>query len=345
MCYDSAMARTLLLASAALLAASLAYGAKPLRIWFVDVEGGQATLIVSPSGETMLVDAGWPGRNGRDADRIVAAAKRARIDRIDYMVVTHYHTDHVGGVPQVAEKIPIRTWVDHGPSVETGKQADELMRAYLAYRAKGKHLQVKPGDKLPVKGLDIDIICSGYELIGKPLAGAGAPNPHCGKEPLKETDNTENGRSIGMLITLGKFRFINLADLTWNKEMELMCPTAKVPPVDVYLTTHHGMNMSGPRAIVHALAPRIAVMNNGPRKGGTAEAIQNIRSSPGLEDFWQLHYAIPAGRENNSPDMFIANTDENCEGRFLYLEATPDGAFSVTNERNRYTKAYKPRTD
>lgn len=340
MCYDSAM-RVLSIASAVLLAASVVYGAKPMQVYFVDVEGGQATLIVAPSGESMLVDAGWPGRNGRDSDRILAAAKKAKVKRIDYMVVTHYHTDHVGGVPQLAEKIPIVTYVDHGPSVEHGKEADELVRAYEAYRAKGKHLQVKPGDKIPIKGLDVEVVASGYELIGQP--GAGTPNPHCGKEALREEDKTENARSIGMVITFGKFRLANLGDLTWNKEIELMCPNARVAPVDVYLTTHHGMNLSGPAAIVHALRPRVAVMNNGARKGGSPEAWQVIRKSPGLEDLWQLHYAIAGGRENNSPDMFIANTDERCEGQWINLTATPDGAFSVTNQRNRYTKAYPPR--
>jgi competence protein ComEC len=335
--------RTLSLASALLLAASALYGARPLQVFFVDVEGGQATLIVSPSGESMLVDAGWPGRNGRDADRIVAAAKRARVKRIDYMVVTHYHTDHVGGVPQLADRIPIRTYIDHGANTESGKQADELMRAYLAYRAKGQHLEVKPGDKIPIRGIDVDVISSGHELIPEPMAGAGAPNPHCDHEERKGEDKGENAASIGMLVSYGKFRLVNLADLTWDKELDLMCPNTKVPPVDVYLTSHHGLDMSGPTAMVHALRPRIAVMNNGARKGGSPEAMKIIRGSPGLEDFWQLHYSIAAGRELNSPDILIANTDENCEGHWIHLTATRDGAFTVTNGRNRYTKTYKPR--
>lgn len=326
----------------ALLAASALFAARPMRIFFLDVEGGQATLIVSPSGESMLVDAGWPGRDGRDAARIVAAARKAGVKRIDYLVVTHYHTDHVGGVPQLAEKIPIRTYVDHGPSVESGKHADELMRAYLAYRAKGKHLEVKAGDTIPIKGLQVDVVCSGYELISKPMPGAGAPNPACGKEALKEEDRSENGRSIGMLVTYGKFRFLNLADLTWNKEIELMCPNARLAPVDVYLSSHHLADLSGSAALVHGVRPRVAITNNGARKGGAPEAMRVIRTSPGLEDMWQLHYAIPAGRELNSPDTFIANTDEVCEGHWISLTATPDGAFTITNSRNNYSKSYNP---
>jgi beta-lactamase superfamily II metal-dependent hydrolase len=307
------------------------------------VEGGQATLVVSPSGESMLVDAGWPGRNGRDADRIIAAAKKAGVKKIDYLVVTHYHTDHVGGVPQLADKFPIRVYVDHGDNFETGKQADELMRPYLAYREKAKHIVVKPGDKIPLKGVNVDVVSAANELIASPMPGAGAANPACGKDKLRAEDKTENSRSIGMIFSYGKFRMADLADLTWNKEIELMCPNARVAPVDVYLVSHHGMNMSGSIAFVQALHPRVAIMNNGPRKGGTPEAWQVIRSSPGLEDFYQLHYSIPGGKDNNVPDTFIANTDEQCEGQWISLAAYPDGTFTVTNQRNRYTKTYKPK--
>ena len=336
--------RVLSLAGLALISVALAFGAKPMQVFFVDVEGGQATLIVSPSGESMLVDAGWPGRNGRDASRILATAKKAGVKRIDYLVITHYHTDHVGGVAQLAEKIPIRVFVDHGASVEHGKEADELMRAYTAYRAKGQHLEVKPGDKIPIKGLEVDVVSSGNQLIASPMPGAGVPNPVCGKEALRPEDTTENARSIGILVTLGKFRMVDLADLTWNKEIELMCPNARLAPVDVYLVSHHGMNMSGSRALVEALHPRVAIMNNGPRKGGTPEAWQVIHNSPGLEDFWQLHYSIPGGKDNNVPDMFIANTDEQCEGQWLSLTARPDGSFTITNQRNRYSKTYQPKS-
>lgn len=335
--------RLLTLAAMALCSLPLLHAAKPLQVYFVDVEGGQATLIVTPAGQSLLVDAGWPGRSGRDAGRILAAAKKAGVKKIDYLLVTHYHTDHVGGVPQLAEKIPITTFVDHGPSVESGKQEDELMRAYAAYREKSKHLEVKPGDKIPLKGVDIDVVSSANQLITAPMPGAGAPNPACGAEPLRPEDKTENARSIGILLTYGKFKLVDLADLTWNKEIELMCPNAKLTPVDVYLVSHHGMDMSGSKALVHALRPRVAIMNNGARKGGSPAAWQVIHTSPGLEDFWQLHYSIPGGKENNSPDMFIANTDEICEGQWLHLEALPDGSFTVTNQRNRYTKTYQPK--
>ncbi len=324
--------------------APLLFGAKTLDIYFVDVEGGQATLFVSPSGESMLVDTGWSGFNSRDAGRIAAAAKKAGVKKIDYLVITHYHEDHVGGVPQLAAKLPIRTFVDHGSSVETGKRADYLFKAYAAEQEKGTHLEVRPGDKIPIKGLEVTVLTAGGKEIANPLPGAGKPNPACASFQPKPQDPSENARSLGTLITYGNFRIIDLGDLTWNKEHDLVCPANKVGTVDVYLTTHHGMDLSGPDVIVHALEPRVAIMNNGARKGGSPQAWQTIRKSRGLEDIWQIHYAVEGGKENNAGDMFIANTDENCQGNWIKLEAMKDGSFTVTNSRNRYSKTYKPRS-
>jgi beta-lactamase superfamily II metal-dependent hydrolase len=316
--------------------------AETLEVYFVDVEGGQATLVVSPSGESMLVDAGWPGYGGRDAERIVAAAKAAGVKQIDYLLVTHYHLDHVGGVPPLAAKIPIVHFVDHGAVIDTDKDAQSLFAAYRPVREKGQHLVVKPGDKIPLKGLDVEVVAAAGKLITAPLEGAGAPNPLCATTPQRAPDPTENAQSVGIIIRFGKFRLANLADLTWNKELELVCPVNRVGTVDVYLSTHHGMNLSGSAAMVHALAPRVAIMNNGARKGGSPDVWQIVRSSPGLEDIWQLHYAVEAGRENNAPERFIANREERCQGYGLKLSARADGSFTVTNLRNGYAKAYRP---
>lgn len=326
-----------------LLAASLAWAAQSLEIYFIDVEGGQATLIRTPAGESMLVDAGWPGFNGRDAGRIAAAAKLAGIRQIDYMLMTHYHLDHVGGIPPLLERIPVATFVDHGPNTETGKSADALSAAYQEVLAKGKRLVVKPGDRIPLKGVDVEVVVAGGEKISSPLKGPGAANPFCEGAQLKAEDKTENGRSVGFLLTYGRFRFIDLADLTWNKELDLMCPANPIGRVDVYLVNHHGMDISNAPALVHALMPRVAILNNGAKKGGAPAAWQVIRSSPGLEDFWQLHYSLPGGQQNNSPEQFIANPEASCQGHWLKLEAASNGAFTVTNSRNNFTKSYKPR--
>jgi len=335
------MRTTLTIVLAFLLSAS-ARAAQTLQVYFIDVEGGQATLFVPAEGETMLVDAGWPDAGGRDADRIVSAAKLAGVKQIDYLVVTHYHADHVGGVPQLAARIPIRTFVDHGPSVETSMEADMLFSAYSKVRGRAKHLLAKPGDWIPIQGINVQVLSAAGNEVSEPLAGVDALNPLCAGMKRKANDVSENAQSVGMLITYGKFRMVDLGDLTWNKELGLACPFNMVGTVDVYLSTHHGMDLSGAPPLVHALHPLVAIMNNGARKGGSPEAWQTMRTSPGLEDIWQLHYALEAGKENNAPEAFIANLEEHCKGNWIRLSAELDGQFTVTNGRNGMTKAYKP---
>jgi competence protein ComEC len=313
-----------------------------LDVYFVDVEGGQATLLVTPSGASMLVDAGWSGVNGRDADRIAAAAKQAGVSKIDYLVVTHYHRDHVGGVPELAAKIPVGTFVDHGPSVEQGEQPAALFNAYVATRAKGRHLQVKPGDTIPLAGLDVRVVSAAGDLAKTALPGAGAANPLCADFKPKSEDPTENARSVGMVLTFGRFRLIDLGDLTWNKEHGLVCPNNLLGTVDVYLTTHHGLDQSGAGVLVHAIRPRVAIMNNGAKKGGTPPAWQIVHDTPGLQDIWQLHRAVDAGADHNAPEPFIANLEETTAFG-IKLSAERDGSFTVVNARNGQSKRYGPR--
>ena len=328
----------------AMAGAALLPAAKNLEIYFIDVEGGQATLFVAPSGESMLVDTGWSGNNSRDANRIAAAAKHAGVKAIDYLLITHFHIDHAGGVPQLAAKLPIRTFIDHGESVEHDQHAKELYAAYMEYRAKGAHILAKPGDTIPVKGLDVKVLTADGDEIQNPLPGAGQSNPLCAADKLRSPDATENARSVGTLITFGNFRALDLGDLTWNKEHELMCPNNKVGTVDLYIVSHHGMDMSGSPAFVQAIHPRVAIMDNGARKGGSPAAWQTIHSSPGLEDIWQLHYAIAGGKDNNAPDTFVANTDEvGDQGNWIQVTVHPDGSFTVNNSRNKYSKTYAPK--
>ena len=319
-----------------------ARAAQALHVYFIDVEGGQATLLVSPSGESMLVDAGYPGFDGRDANRIAATARAAGVSQIDYMLVTHYHNDHVGGVLPLAARLPIKTFVDHGPSVETGEQPAALFAGYVETRAKGRHLLVHPGDRVPIAGLDVRVVSANGDVLSAPLPGAGEGNPLCDSYKPKEPDPTENARSVGTVISYGSFRLLDLGDLTWNKEHDLVCPQNRIGIVDVYLTTHHGLAISGAAVLVHAVKPRVAIMNNGSKKGGAREAWSIVRASPGLEGFWQLHYAVDAGRDHNVADEFIANVDESSANN-IQLTAQRDGTFVVTNGRNGMSKAYLPR--
>jgi beta-lactamase superfamily II metal-dependent hydrolase len=327
-------------ALALLFAAIPALGARTLDIHFIDVEGGQATLLVTPHGESVLTDAGWPGFDGRDADRIVAAAKRAGLKQIDYLVVTHYHRDHVGGVEQLAARFPIKTFVDHGPNTETGQNAEELYNSYERAAAKGKRMIVKPGDRIPLKGVEAIVVTARGERIQKSLTGGGAANPLCAGVEKKEVDTGENARSLGVVYRYGKFRFANLGDLTWNKELELACPLNLIGAVDLYLTTHHGLHTSGNPALVHAMRPRVAVMNNGARKGGTPEAWKTVKASPGLESLWQLHYSVAGGEQHNVEERWIANLEENCQGHGISVSAGQDGSFEVRNLRNGVKQSY-----
>ncbi len=321
----------------ALLALALpAFAAKNLEIYFVDVEGGQATLVKSPEGESILFDTGWPGFENRDANRIAAAAQKAGISKIDYLVITHFHTDHVGGLTQLAAKMPIVNVVDHGQTVESNANAQKLYAAYEAVAAKAKRITVKPGDKLPIKGLNVEVVAA----HGAATTRSGKPNPLCPAAEKKADDPTDNGQSVGVILSYGKFRFLNLGDLTWNKELELVCPQNKLGKIDLYLTTHHGMDASGPAALVHAIAPTVAIMNNGEKKGGAPPAWKVIRSSPGLKDLWQLHFSAAGGAENNTGEKLIANLKGEDPGNYISVTAQSNGKFSVTNSRNGFTKSY-----
>jgi competence protein ComEC len=316
---------------------------KGLHIYFVDVEGGQATLFVTPAGQSLLIDTGWPGFDGRDAERIVAAAKNAGVSKIDYVLITHFHRDHVGGAPQLAARIPIGTFIDHGENRETTDAPTvEVWRAYqkLLVTGKYKRITAKPGDLLPIRGIKATIVSSDGTVIAKSLPGAGKDNPACKSAEQYPPDQTENLRSIGTLITFGKLRILDLGDLTRDKEMELMCPVNKLGKIDIYAVSHHGWYQSGSPALVNGIDSRVAIMDNGAKKGGTPSAWDIVKKSPHLEDLWQLHFAEEGGAEHNVADEFIANPEGPDAGNYLELTANSDGSFDVFNSRTQKTKHY-----
>jgi beta-lactamase superfamily II metal-dependent hydrolase len=321
-------------------AAAAAPAAKSLQIYFIDVEGGQATLVVSPSGESLLIDTGWPDSEGRDADRIMTAAHQAGIQQLDYVLITHYHRDHVGGVPQLVDGMKVATFVDHGPNLEDSEVTRTDYAAYEKAIAGHAHVVVKPGWGLPIKGIEVRVLSAAGDHITSPLPGAEEANSYCPSEPAAAADSTENARSVGVLITYGRFRFLDLGDLTKKKEIELACPNNLLGKVDLFLVTHHGADLSNPKALVWALHPRVAVIDNGPRKGSSPAAWQIVHDSPGLEDLWQVHYAVESDKEHNVADEHIANVKENCEGKYIKVAAESDGTFTVTNGRTGAQKTY-----
>ena len=319
-------------------------GGGSLRVYFADVEGGQATLFVAPGGESLLIDAGWSGNNDRDADRIVALCRRAGVTRIDNLVVTHFHVDHAGGIPQLVAKIPVSRFIDHGDNTETRDAAtvsswDGYRKALTSSRA--QRLTVKPGDILPIKGMRAEVISADGHSIGEAIAGggAGANNPACARSPGKALEDTENDRSVGLMITFGKLRLLDLGDLTWAEERPLMCPVDKLGKVDVYVASHHAFDRSGSPALLDAIEPRVAVIDNGGHKGAEPGAWSIIRSTPRLLDIWQLHTAEAPGAHNTG-DERIANLPGPDAGHALELTARPDGSFSVTNGRTAQTVTY-----
>jgi beta-lactamase superfamily II metal-dependent hydrolase len=338
-------------------------------IYVIDVEGGNATLLVAPSGESLLIDTGnvAPAAAIRDAERIMAAAKDAGLTRIDNLVITHWHGDHYGGVVELSKRIPIRHFIDHGPNVQSNPAVDAfLANVYPQLYANAKHTVAKPGDRIAVAGLDVQVLTSAGETIKTALPGAGGPNPYCAS--FKPGDNNaEDPMSVGVHVTFGKFRTAHLGDLTKNKEFELMCPDNRLGDLDVLLGLHHGVNTSSSEVMVHATRPRVAIINNGTRKGGQPDVMKVLHSSPGLEDLWQIHFSQLSGQEYTVPGMFIANgLDEPLTAMpiapiaapgpgappppahdgpawWIKVMAQEDGMFTVTNTRNGFAKTYAPK--
>ena len=339
-----------------------------LDMYVVDVEGGNGVLFVTPSGESMLIDTGNAGAGAvRDAERIMAAAKDAGVTQIDHLIITHWHGDHFGGLAELASRIPIKQYIDHGPNVQPTPAVDEfLQKTYPQLYGKATHTVVKPGDKIPIAGLDWRVVAAAGQVLNTPLPGAGRQNPYCASTKAQDPDPTENAQSVSSFVTFGRFRVVHMGDLTWNKEMDLMCPNNRLGTADLFMVSHHGQAISNSPALVHALQPHAAIMNDGTRKGGQPDAMKIIYSSPGREDLWQVHFSLLSGQEYTVPGMFIANLvddqqpgmpvapftpppqgtqapaapQHNGTAYWIKVSAQTNGTFTVTNARNGFSKTY-----
>jgi competence protein ComEC len=350
------MSRTLV--SAILVALAAACAAPPafaqnrgqLSIYWIDTEGGGATLIVSPSGESVLIDAGWEVAEGRDPKRIFAAAQQAGLKKIDYFILTHYHPDHAGGLPALAKLMPIEHCIDHGEMLEESNR--RWYDAYMSVCATRRR-SVKAGDRIPVKGLQLEVIASEAGLIARPI-NHGGPNPLCATADHRPQDDPENQRMVGVLLTYGKFTFLDLGDLNWEREIELSCPINRVGQITLYQTSRHGsFDGAGAPAHLYAIRPQVVVANNGPRKGlgGTTPNMpkvpghyDRIAASPGIEGIWQLHKTL-LDPDHNTPEELIANLEESadCKGNWIRAAVSSDGLLTMTNGRNGVSKTYRVR--
>ncbi len=325
-----------------------------LDIYFIDVEGGKATLVVSPSGESILLDAGFPGPGGfdgtpgapdkaRDAQRIMLAARDAGISRIDHLFISHYHADHFGGVMELSQLIPIVEFVDHAaPSAETEARVPgtlALYQQYAALRDRGQHVLAHAGDRMALQDVTIDVIASDGVVLTTPLSGGGAGNNACvsGGVPAQET--TENPLSTAIRLQFGSFTYLDAGDLSGPPLYALTCPINMIGQADVYAIAHHGGEDGSDPSLFAAVQPRVAVFSNGTRKGAQAATLTTLRDL-GIAG-WQLHRTENPGAEN-MPDGQIANLD-SMSSAWIKLSARRDGSFSMTNGRTNQTVSYPAR--
>jgi competence protein ComEC len=319
-----------------------------LELYFIDVEGGKSVLLVSPSGQSMLFDVGWPASNNRVAstERIVEAVQAAGLKRIDFLVISHFDVDHLGDVPQLVAKIPVGRIFDHGDYQTSNPQAIQRFASYAALREKIGHTILNVGDKVPIKGVDVQVLSAGGQLIAKPLAGAGQRNALCDNYKQQDAlaNDVEDNQSIGLLITLGKFRMLDLADLEAHHDHDLVCPENLIGTVDVYNVNVHGQFKGIAPELVGALHAPVIIQANGARKGADAQTWPVLDAAPGrrgkTKDIWQLHYSLNAGKDANPPDDFIANLEPSDGFKWIRISMAKNGTFTVTNTRNGFSKRY-----
>ena len=311
-------------------------GKKDLRIYWIDVEGGAATLVVTPEGGSLLMDCGWPGT--RDADRIASAAKAAGLRQIDHYVTSHYHVDHWGCVAELNERIPIAKYYHHA-FPERGKDVDPKLKEAFLKVSEGKAVLVEAGSQVPLRGAQVKIVAANGRGAGEP---AGAPqvrpcqaNP---EHPAKPEDTSDNARSIGFLLTFGGFKLLDLGDLTWNVEHKLVCPTNQIGTVDVFQVSHHGLDASNSPALLKAIRPTVAIINNGAKKGGSPATFKWLKEVDSVKGIFQVHRNVASGPGDNTEPELTANDDEKCEGHGIVVTVAASGEGYTVEVPSKKTK-------
>jgi beta-lactamase superfamily II metal-dependent hydrolase len=337
------MRRVLTVLLAALVAAGAARpAARALDIYWIDVEGGASTLIVTAAGQALLMDTGYAGFDDRDPARIEHVLRReAGLDRIDYVLTSHFHGDHMGGLIALAGRVPIGTFVDYGDSLgRPGGAGPALWTPYLA-TAGTKRRSVRPGDRLPLTGIDVTIVAADGRALPSPI-GRAAPNPSCAAFTRQPDDTGENGRSLGYHLRAGRFDFLDLGDLSWNFQQALVCPDNRLGTIDLLQAPHHAVRDDVLPQLLAAVTPAVVVMNNGPRKGAGPVAVAAVLASPGLEDAWSLHRALANDAAHNAPEAHTANLGDTdgCAAHWIRARLDDAGTFTVMNSRNGYVKSY-----
>jgi competence protein ComEC len=318
---------------------------KRLDIYWVDVEGGAATLVVTPAGESLLFDAGNPGR--RDSERILKVVTQvAGLRRVDHLVTTHYHGDHFGGAAALSALLPIGSVYDNG---EFEGMPDRPDKAYREFKCE-KRVVINPGDRIPMKQLadspEVKVHCVGTrQSFITPIATAPENSQICADARQKDRDGSDNANSVVTLVEFGGFRFFDAGDLTWNQEARLVCPKNLVGKVDVYQVTHHGLDASNNPLVIRSLEPRVAIMNNGTTKGCLPEVFTNLKQTKSIEAIYQVHKNLrPDGATANVADEFIANQEQNCQGNFIHLSVDPTAkTYTVSIPATSHQRTYQTR--
>jgi competence protein ComEC len=321
---------------------------RPLEIQYIDVEGGAATLIITPAGESILIDAGWPGNDDRDAQRIQLALQEAGLQAIDHLIITHYHTDHYGGVPALAKRVKIHQVYDHGPMSELAEDRD-FARKYAAYQEAigGRSTTLRPGSSIRLKTLSgtppvtLRCLAARGEVISESRM-AGAPNRSCREATTQDPDPTDNARSLVLQLRYGNFDFLDTGDLTWNIEEKLVCPQNLIGEVDLFQVGHHGTHTSNNPVLLRSIQPTVAIMNNGPRKGGHPETIRQLQAIPLLADLYQVHRNVTIDPALNTSEELIANLEETPDtgSKIIVRVELQKREFSVTNQRTGGSRSY-----